>query len=370
MKVFIILSFFFSLQFLCFSQDKITITGSCDDEALLKITGRWVKEGDVVYNEELRFTKTQVLEVNKRIDALHTLFQEAYPKAMGADAPWHRFISHSLFGPEYKYHILENENPKLEIKKGITVCSYNYTCKIYPYKCSNTFQKNKAVATYPGETGSFIKIYANDFGVLHERKYADDTMTINGLPVYMRLPAIDTWKGYELFSNQNGTSVRYVLIHRKGILPYIPVTRKQYLDYCLNSITRVYDKLIADLEIYQPDKEQKKELSGVYINQKNSELKRFRDELEITTKANLLDSPAIVFSTIPMTGTPVFQTEAEDGKMLVTENPAYIRKDLPRYIPQLFVLVWEWMDDKPSHNFREMVEANFPVEKLEAMIDK
>ncbi len=60
--------------------------------------------------------------------------------------------------------------------------------------------------------------------------------------------------------------------------------------------------------------------------------------MEKTTKEGLLDSPAVVlgmfFSDI------VFETDPQRGRMLVTENPDYIRKDLPKYVPQVFVVSW------------------------------
>lgn len=66
----------------------------------------------------------------------------------------------------------------------------------------------------------------------------------------------------------------------------------------------------------------------------------------------------------------VFSTEAAGGSMLVIENPTYMRKELPKYIPQLFVLKWSWQPDTPGNYFRKTIEENFPVEKLQAMIDK
>jgi hypothetical protein len=39
-------------------------------------------------------------------------------------------------------------------------------------------------------------------------------------------------------------------------------------------------------------------------------------------------------------GSLVFTTEKENGVTLVTENPDYFRKDLPKYVPQFFVLHW------------------------------
>ena len=61
---------------------------------------------------------------------------------------------------------------------------------------------------------------------------------------------------------------------------------------------------------------------------------------------------------------------------LVTENPAYIRKDLPKYVPQFIVLYWSWVSDFPllggaqGEYYSKIMEANFPIDKLQAMIDK
>jgi len=56
--------------------------------------------------------------------------------------------------------------------------------------------------------------------------------------------------------------------------------------------------------------------------------------------------------------------------MLVTENPAYIKKDLPKYVPQFIVFSWSWSSNPPEKKIGEIVEASFPIEKLQAMIDK
>ena len=101
-------------------------------------------------------------------------------------------------------------------------------------------------------------------------------------------------------------------------------------------------------------------------------MKRYQDELEKTIKEGLLDSPAITRIVHPpdMT-TPIFVAETEqDGRMLITENPAYIRKDLPKHVPQILVLHWSWNDWEPQRNINKIVEESFPVERLEAMIDR
>ena len=194
-------------------------------------------------------------------------------------------------------------------------------------------------------------------------------MTINGYPVHLREPLIKNLGDLDLLGTDHETAV---IIHRNGILPYIPVTRKQYLDYYFNYVTKFYDKIMANIDIYQPDKEQRNRQKDQMLKQKNDALKSYRDELEKTTAANLLDTPAIVISMTPGIGsTRIFVTEAEGGQMLVTENPAYMRKDLPKYVPQFFVVAWAWESPSvPSENIRKIIEANFPIEKLQAMIDK
>jgi len=56
--------------------------------------------------------------------------------------------------------------------------------------------------------------------------------------------------------------------------------------------------------------------------------------------------------------------------MLVTENPGYLRKDLPKDVPQFFVINWQWGSSIADEKLRKLFEENFEVEKLQAMIDK
>jgi len=67
---------------------------------------------------------------------------------------------------------------------------------------------------------------------------------------------------------------------------------------------------------------------------------------------------------------PIFTTEAKGGNMLITENPVYMSNDLPKYIPQLFVMKWHCGEWKPLMDVCKAIEENFPIEKLQAMIDK
>ena len=99
--------------------------------------------------------------------------------------------------------------------------------------------------------------------------------------------------------------------------------------------------------------------------------------MEKSKAANLLGTPAEVNMMFEVNeGVPIFYSGEEHGKMLVTENSAYFRKDLPKYVPQFMVLYWDWVGDAPMYGgaqgeyYRKMIEENFPVEKLQKMIDK
>jgi hypothetical protein len=227
----------------------------------------------------------------------------------------------------------------------------------------------------------------------------------------MRYLFKEKWKGYDLYSSEAGSSTHSILVHRPGMLPYIPVTRKQYLDHSKKHLTDIFDKNISgfekiavrSLEEQEKEKNAKLEkfkkdlgsdpkklksnidyyLSGYQTDQQRRDeevtkakqfkidiLKRYQDELEKTTKEGLLDSPAcIVLMHSPDLVTPIF-VEEDKGKMLVTDNPDYIRKDLPKYIPQFFVLTWQGMSRGVRAEVGKIIKEDFPIEKLQAMIDK
>lgn len=216
--------------------------------------------------------------------------------------------------------------------------------------------------------------------------------------------------GYEFYYPEPDVNVRGALVYRKGgILPYIPVTRKQYLDYCIIYHTKLWDEAIRGAEQMpvRPAEEQKKEknakldkfkkqfannakqlqanidyyLSGYKTDQqirdekireakklKEDILKKFTDETEKSKNEGLLNSPAMV--RVMYYAEPVFETDPALGVQVITENPDYIRKDFPKHVPQLFEINLVWNDWAPQKNFATIFQEKFPTDKLQAMIDK
>ncbi len=403
MKKQIILFLFISIHFLSWSQKTIPTDGPCTTAMAEKAKGRWIKNPDNL------FTTAEQSEVFKRLDEIHQLVLKIYPEPKGVDAVWHRTNRNQFFASQVKIDYNRDGVLKRNEINGIPVASYYYRAGFFSYFCDGV--KNQMYQGWPGETGTWINVYVNSFDA-YAGGGVDDPMTIDGRPVRMRIPVRKTWKGYELLYNDELSNNRSILIHRDGILPYIPVTRKQYLDHSIQHLNEIFDKTIKEmqeipvrsLEVqeaekkiklakfekdfgqdpkrlksavdyflsgYQTEQQQRDERVKAIAKNKEDILKHYQDELEKTTKEGLLGSPATirVFHS-PDAQAPVFVKETEGGSMLITENPAYINKDLPKHVPQFMVFRWSWDSNPPLKKIGEIVEANFPIEKLQAMIDK
>ncbi len=402
MKKQIILHLLILIHLSAWSQKTIPTDGPCTNIMAEKAKGRWIKNPDNL------FTTAEQSEVFKKLDAIHQLVLKLYPDPTGVDAVWQRTNRNVFFASQLKMDSNRDGVPRRNEVNGIPVASYYYSAGFFHYFCGS---KNEMYQGWPGETGTGINVYVNSFDA-YAGAGVDDPMTIDGRPVRMRIPVRKTWKGYELLYNDEISTFRSILIHRDGILPYIPVTRKQYLDHSIQHLNEIFDKTIKEmqeipvrsLEVqeaekkiklakfekdfgkdpkrlksavdyylsgYQTEQQQREERVKAMVKNKEDIVKHYRDELEKTIKEGLLDSPATVrvFHS-PDAQAPVFVKESEGGQMLITDNPAYLKKDLPKHVPQFMVFSWSWDSHPPQLKIGEMVEANFPIEKLQAMIDK
>ena len=357
MKKQIIILFFLGIHLQSFCQKSFTLSsGECNDSVLMSIRGKYRLLGDnIIADFSSILSREQQPEVSHRVEAVHKLLQEAYPQPAGNEGNWWWNAGIYLFAHNYKF------------TTGIPICSYFYTCSFGPYLCGNQPKE----VNYFSVTPTSCKIFSNDWSELRNLHMMDSSNTINGVPFFMLNPVKEKWKGYELYY-ENTLDNRRVLLHREGMLPYIHITRKQYLDYSIKRFNKTFDDMIkSSKELPFSTQQQKDEAVKNISKQKDDVIARYKNELEKNRAANLLDSPAVIRILDNMyADVPIFATGAEDGSMLVTENPAYIRKDLPKYIPQFIVLYWSWGDVANSKYFRQMLETNFPIEKLQKMIDK
>jgi hypothetical protein len=396
MKKQIIILSLFIIHLSSWSQQASTTTTPCTNEMAYKAKGRWAKMSDL--------GTMNSAEAFKRLEAIHNFLFTFYSEPVGVDAAWRRNIGLTYFGAKRKhFNAEEGTAPYISMPHFV---KYYYECGFFNYYC----YEGKMIPGYPGETNAWIKVLANDLTYFIGGDL-DCDMNMGGLPVKMRKVLKEKWKGYDVYTSEAGSSDHSVLIHRPGMLPYIPVTRKQYLDHSIKHLTEMYDKIIKDFEkipvrsLEEQEKEKnaklekfKKDfgsdpkklktnvdyyLSGYQTDQQRRDervvktkkdktdiVKRFQDELEKTTTEGLLDAPAIVvLMHSPDLFTPIFVTE-DKGKILVTDNPDYIRKDLPKHIPQFFVLTWQGVSSGVRGEVGKIIKEKFPIEKLQAMIDK
>jgi hypothetical protein len=348
---------------------KLKISTPCNQEFLDKYKGKWLIPDKTFASSNNNYTQGAM----KRITEIHELVKQIYPEPAGSDAYWGGSYTKNDFGYTIKY-VTQDDRTQEEYVNRIQVEGWKYSMQLFAWFC--TENANEIWNGYPDAGGgNAITVDANRLTVLTGEFMDDDGWTIDGRPIKRKMPVVGKWKGYDVMATNGGYYADqnddwFILVTRQGMLPYIPVTRKQYLDRAIAYATKFYGKVISFNEQI-PDKAEREETRNRNLNAKNSALKKLQDELEKTKKDGLLDAPAVVGTDVLlMNEGPIFLAESEGGIMLTTENPNYFRKDLPAYIPQLFVLSWSWGKKKWETDFRKAIEEKFPVEKLLEMIDK
>jgi len=356
---------------------KVKITVRCSEEFIKNYKGKWLIPDLSTISVDFHD------EALKRLNAINVFVRSIYPEPTGADVGSIGEFAKTSFADEVEFVPVKDRDPEETKTKINPVYRYNYTCGLSPWVC--TGNPNEIMNMYPEGSSGFIDINANDLAILNEIYAAGDEWRIDGRPIKRKLFAAGQWKGYNMMSSVGGYYAdpafdHFVLIPRDGMLPYIPITRKQFLDRAVPYVTRYYDELTKKLvegndaipAQFRASKEETDKQTAFYTKSKNDALTKLRETLDKTTRDGMLDGPAIVrIDPLLMNEGPVFQSEAEGGCMLATENPNYFRKELPKYVPQFFVI--HLMEGDPQHsnmNFKRIIEENFPIEKLKAMIDK
>lgn len=350
----------------------------CNDELLKKTPGRWMPISRGFY---AKISKPQEQEIVNRLNSIHQLVFNIYPEPSAFDAVTFFSSTDQVFASQLKIENSQDRSEDTLINGTPSVC-YGYSVKFCGYFCGRTAYE--MVRGAGCESGTNIVITTNSLEPLlislKLEGYHAGIMRVDGRPIKKMIVSREKkWKGYDLYAPETGSGINMVLLLHEGVLPYIPVTRKQYLDRCFEYFPKFFDKDIKPYEQREGlallmKKEEWEEQMKKQRKIRDDVIKHYQDELNATTKAGLLNTPAILFGDIMDISTtyPIFTTQAAGGNMLVTENPVYFKKDLPKYIPQL--MIYSWWDCQcgvdQSLNPYKLYDENFPIEKLQAMIDK
>ena len=345
----------------------------CNNETITAIKGNWKKTSDAL------MVSTNQAKVIAHIDAMSELFKTAYPEPKGIEPHWYRTMGG---------HPIINNGPQ----------PYQYNSLYLPWYCNKTLNKPELNE----ETGTWAYIFVNGFGWFISDQYDLLLVKVNNQNVYFLPPVVDEWRGYKVYrASSHGNMGQCIILLHNGQLPWKPITQQQYLQavrsnweaskrgqdsaydrteanmrkVISNTQNNKYlkqedkDKIIAALQ-KDLDEQPKKKADGLASSNKYWGDKFKIMDNYITQHGSSLQDPAILETRYASDFRGSFSTLEKGGQLLVTVNPSYFNKQLPAYAAQLIVLYWRWDKNPASMNFKKEFEANFPLEKLVAMLDK
>jgi hypothetical protein len=366
----------YSLQFLIiiFFINISSAQSPCNDEAIMSVKGSWKKRSDALMNAG---NQAQVIS---HIDAISNLFKTAYPEPKGIEAGWYRTMGGNP--------VINNNGP----------IPYQFNSLYFAWYCNTNVNK----LLLGGETGTWAYAFVNSFSWFISNQYDLLIIKVNGENVYILPPIKGEWKGYPVYqASSHGDKGRCIILTYNNQVPWKPITQEQYLNALRKfwekqkqasddsyikqeeglkkGITETQnnkylkqadkDKIIAGLQKDFDDLPKRKAISiaksDKYWNDRFSIIDKY-----INQNVSSLQLPVIIDNQVVNDFKGNFSTLEKGGQMLITVDPNYFNKQLPRYAAQMIVLYWRWDNNAPGLNFKKEFEENFPVDKLKAMLDK
>ena len=354
---------------------------SAHEEDIMKIKGKWTKRSDHNAYGDPGFPQKQSTIIVRKMDSLAGLLKEAYPNPIGLEAG---------------YHVSFNERPLFE--GGPFAYSLHSGYQTYYF---NT-HLNKILLG--GETGTSVQIYVNSFGWFLTEE--GEWMIGNKLTKVFGLRERDgEWKGLPAFKNEQwGEDAkmgldRTILVTPDNKLPYLPLTQKEYL-FALKQRWLVEKQKNHDAQMNQEketlkiieenrnnknmsaDMKQKVVASlekdfDNYMKNRESNIQKYNEQFD--KKIKLIDQylsshseqemEEAVATTSLWDFTGHFGPEGKKRVFYpVLLDSSYFKKNLPRDVPQFFVLYWTADKDAPALEFLRQFEDNFPLTKLKSFL--
>jgi hypothetical protein len=192
-----------------------------------------------------------------------------------------------------------------------------------------------------------------------------------------------------------------------GQLPYIAITRKEYLQEARTELTNIKNTIIAEIKqkltvrpaaVQEADKKEAIDqlnttYSGVDLQVRMKQLLRNYRTDEEYLQASTIEGTAVIDHTLHIMdsllshltakelGQPAVVSVAaadfhgfEDGhtdKMLIRINNAYFNYASGAETPQLFFVSWQFDPSEPlAADIDRQIQANFDTQKLRALLGK
>ncbi|MBI5858833.1 MAG: hypothetical protein HZB42_14475 [Sphingobacteriales bacterium] len=373
---------FFGVLFLQLQQPCINAQ-DCTPEILAQKQGHWTKSTDFFFRLFPAGFKGKSM---KTVDSLYKLVLNIYPDPKGCEARWY-----GSYGSSREIVMAE---------------PYQLITYYLMYYCKG----NKKDFFLGSETDDWIYIWANHFGTL------SGSHTVNGKDYWTIKRPTEVKEGslyYEYPQSSSspeplGLWVRAWMIIYPGKLPYIPVTRKEYLLEARQEVTKTEAKVIADvkkytiirpaaeqeaakqkeldylkrsypdnprrwqryLEDYQTDEQRLQTAVDKMTAQYEATLKLMNDLLDKLSEEEL-QKPAVVSEIA--TAFKGFEDDFKErnANMLIRWNPDYFDKKLSKATPQFFTLIIrEDRSSMPMLDISRRFREKFRFDILSSMLGK
>ncbi len=320
--------------------ERIAPCGGLDSLYVLK--GSWKKiEDDVVFPDK-SLVKSDIKLINQKIDSIYQLIKQSVIDFTGVMPRWYRSIRGDAYLPN-------------------GAIPYSCTSLFFEYGC-NPIEKKMVLYD---ETSSQVNIFVNKLQYFFEfiGKWTIDSEG-KEKNVYMLPPVEGEWKGFKVSRGKFMASIpgkvlcKILVMGRNGKQPWRSLTQAQYL----LGLRNYYEAHLQKAKVGS---------SGESIDREN--LKMINSYLNAVDKSEL-NQPAIIDPTFGVFGFKgKFGEEKSGGFRLViaATNNNYFDASMPRDVPQLIEIMWTYSQTSPvEKSMIDQFEKNFPLEKLQAMLDK
>ncbi len=351
----------------------------CSEDIAKTTKGNWRPIESKIYIEKgSKATASLAPTLIKKAEHFRTFFEIAYPNPIGCDV---------------RSYATLREYPNIDFPIG---AGYAFEMSLIEFYCDRDTKKITP-NEYTGSSGA--EVYANTFELFLDAGgtgKGEGVFNINDtdVTVYMLPKSIGTIKGYKVYGLPKDKTILYT---HDGKLPFKTITREQFLQALLKKMKSVEPSVntqMAEIEanFINQLKEVDKSYTGEMREQMKAELQRGLEEIKRQKKevgttsstfsseesmniekylkthtAEELKKPASVRVTDVFRG---FFTEEEEGHYLVVKDNTYMKKNLPALVAQMIILKWNSTNNKVSNDFMKKLEANFPFEKIQMLIDK
>lgn len=301
------------------------------EDSIMSVKGTWAKAPNT-YPVTGQRSLFPVME--KKVDSIARLFNLAYPNLKGVDGAWYASLG---------------EKPVLPA--GPLAYAYRASFKYYYY---NTAYRKIMKSD---ETVTWAYALVNRIEWLFEGLEFWASIDDKKYKIWKYPREKGEWKGHTLYAPSAHTrDASAVILTKKGRVPWMPLTQLQYLQ----ALRKTYEAELAKLRDAD-----KNNFGGFWYKA----IKVIDDYVQ-TNSAAKLSQQAVVNNWRIFNGSFPAIEKDKYAYPLVYIDESYFNNTLPGYTPQFIVLYWRWNDNEPGKYFKEQIESNFPVDKLQAMISQ